>query len=90
VNLDLWPAGKLELFKAVSNDLMNSYWEKNLPSNFQKPGPNSNPEEVKRFMTQKYVDLKWVDSKMKHDPVYLFENKPAKFQKFLDKRKGAQ
>jgi len=39
-------------------------------------------------MTQKYVDLKWVDSKMKHDPVYLFENKPEKFQKFLKKRRN--
>jgi hypothetical protein len=27
---------------------------------------------------------------MKHDPVYLFENKPEKFQKFLRKRQNKQ
>lgn len=52
VNLDLWPAGKLDTFaKLGGNELINSYWEKNLPSNFVKPGPGSTPEEVKRFMT---------------------------------------
>ena len=41
-------------------------------------------------MTDKYVDKKWVDSKMKHDPVYLFENNPEKFQRFLNRRQGKQ
>lgn len=39
-------------------------------------------------MTEKYVNKKWVDSKMKYDPLYLFENKPEKFKKFLRKRMG--
>jgi hypothetical protein len=27
---------------------------------------------------------------MKYDPLYLFENKPEKFKKFLRKRMGAE
>jgi hypothetical protein len=40
-------------------------------------------------MTEKYVQKRWVDAKMKYDPLYLFENKPEKFKKFLKKRMGA-
>ena len=67
---------------------MNQYWEKNLPSNYSKPGPNSRPEDVKRILTEKYVDQKWIDTKLKHDPVYLLENKPKKFEKWLNKKLG--
>jgi len=59
-----------------------------LPSNFTKPGPQASTDEVKRFLTNKYVDKKWVDTKMKHDPLYLLENNLEKFQKFLKKRMG--
>ena len=34
-------------------------------------------------MTEKYVNKRWVDPSMKYDPVYLFENKPKKFEKLL-------
>jgi len=39
-------------------------------------------------MTEKYINKKWVDTKMKHDPLYLFENKREKFDKWLRKRIG--
>lgn len=86
--MDKWPPGKTEPFKQLTNALVNSYWEANLPSNFQKPGPNSNNAEVVRFMTDKYINKKWVDEKMKHDPFYLFENKRDKFDRWLRKRTG--
>ena len=38
VNLDKWPDGKVETFQAMSNNLVNAYWEANLPANYQKPG----------------------------------------------------
>lgn len=41
-------------------------------------------------MTEKYINKKWVDTKMKHDPLYLFENKREKFDKWLKKKLGAQ
>ena len=34
VNLDKWPEGKVEAFQAMSNNLVNAYWEANLPKNF--------------------------------------------------------
>ena len=34
VNLDKWPEGKVEAFQAMSNNLVNAYWEANLPRNF--------------------------------------------------------
>ena len=40
-------------------------------------------------MTDKYINKKWVDTKMKHDPLYLFENKKEKFDKWLRKKLGA-
>jgi hypothetical protein len=39
VNLDKWPVGKVEAFQGMSNNLVNAYWEANLPKNFTKPGP---------------------------------------------------
>lgn len=39
-------------------------------------------------MTDKYINKKWVDEKMKHDPFYLFENKRDKFDRWLKKRTG--
>jgi hypothetical protein len=44
--------------------------------------------EVVRFMTDKYINKKWIDTKMKHDPLYLFENKRDKFEKWLKKKLG--
>ena len=80
----------MRVFQNLNNMLVNSYWEANLPSGFQKPGPNASPSEVTRFMTDKYVNKRWIDSKMKYDPLYLFENKPEKFKKFLRKRMGQE
>ena len=39
-------------------------------------------------MTDKYINKKWIDTKMKHDPLYLFENKRDKFEKRLKKKLG--
>ena len=39
-------------------------------------------------MTDKYINKKWVDTKIKHDPLYLFENKKEKFDKWLRKKLG--
>lgn len=61
VNLDKWPEGKVELFHAVTNNLVNSYWEAKLTSNFAKPGANASSNEVHRFLTEKYVNKKWAD-----------------------------
>lgn len=64
--------------------MVNSYWEKNLPKTFQKPGPNASNHEVTEFMTNKYVHKKWANNDdWSHDPAWLYENKPKKYQKYL-------
>lgn len=40
-------------------------------------------------MTDKYINKKFVDTKMKYDPLYLFENKKSKFDRWLKKKVGS-
>lgn len=84
VNLDKWPAGKIDLFKAVNNELINSFWEKNLPKHFKKPGSNASNAEVTEFMTNKYVKKKWANNDdWSNDPATLFETNKKKFNKYV-------
>ena len=83
VNLDKWPNGKVEAFQALSNNLVNAYWEANLPKNYQKPAQNASTAEVTRFLKEKYVEKRYVDTDMKYDPLYLWENKRNRFDKFV-------
>lgn len=43
---------------------------------------NAPSSEVIRFMTDKYINKKWVDKKMKRHPVQLLEERPNKFNKW--------
>lgn len=80
VNLDKWPKEKIELFRHLSNRLVNSYWEKNLPKNYKKPEQSASNFEVTEWLTNKYVHKKWANNDdWSHDPAWLFENKPKKF-----------
>merc|ERR1712031_23908 len=36
VNLDKWPDGKVDLFRNLSNEIVNSYFEKNMPASQRK------------------------------------------------------
>lgn len=63
--------------------MVNYYFEKNIPKGFKKPGQNASNYEVTEFMTNKYVNKKWVDENWSHDPAWLYENKPKKFQKYV-------
>ena len=40
---------------------------------------------VRQFLTDKYVNKKWVNTKMKHEPVWLYENRKNKYDKFVKK-----
>lgn len=80
VNLDKWPAGKIELFQNVNNEMINSYWEKNMPKGYRKPDANASNREVTEFLENKYVKKKWANTdEWAHDPAWLYENKPKKF-----------
>jgi len=68
------------MFKNLSNQIANSYWEKNLPKNFKRLDSNSSNQEVTQFLTNKYVNKKWANNDdWSHDPAWLFENKIKKF-----------
>lgn len=83
MNLDKWPEGKVEAFQAMSNNLVNAYWEANLPKNFVKPASNADTRQVTKFLTDKYVSKLYVDKDMKYDPLFLFTNKRNRFDKFV-------
>ena len=84
VNLDKWPAGKIDLFQNVHNELINSYWEKNLPKGYRKPDANASNREVTDFLENKYVHKKWANTdEWANDPAWLYENKPKKFAKYV-------
>ena len=57
-----------------------------MTSNFAKPGGNASTQEVNRFLTEKYVNKKWVDADVKYDPAFMFENKRSKFDRFVKRR----
>ncbi|CDW78188.1 arf gtpase activating protein [Stylonychia lemnae] len=81
VNLDKWPVDLLEMYKHMNNALLNCYWEARLPSSYQKPGQNSTPSEVMSFITQKYVQKKWIDTGAKADLASLYKTDKKKFEK---------
>ena len=67
----------------MTNEIVNFYWEKNMPKNQKRLDQHSSNHEVTEFMTQKYINKKWADDNWSHDPAWLFENKPNKFQKYM-------
>lgn len=85
VNLDKWPAELVEMYKHVNNALINSYWEARLPRTYNKPGPNTNPNEVEAFIRDKYINKKWIDTTLaKADPANLYWNDRKKFEKYKE------
>ena len=55
-----------------------------MPEHFRKPDSNASNHEVTEFLTNKYVHKKWANNDdWSHDPAWLFENKPKKFQKYV-------
>jgi len=83
VNLDKWKPEWIELFKYMNNEIANSYLEANLPSNFRKPTTSGNIDELKRFLKEKYIDMKYA-AKGK-EPAELFYADKEKFLKKLKK-----
>lgn len=64
---------------------MNTYWEANMPQSYPKPMTNASNPQVSQFLTDKYVNKKWVNSKMKHEPVWLYANRKSKYDRFVKK-----
>jgi hypothetical protein len=85
VNLDQWKPEMVEMYKSFNNAIVNAYWEAKLPQGFQKPGQNANSKDVEIFIRDKYVNRRWVDTKLKADPVTLYMTDRRKFEKYVRK-----
>lgn len=90
VNLDKWAPEMVEMYKFVSNRIINSYWEARLPSSFQKPGQGASSKDVETFIKDKYLQKKWVDLSMKQDIAGLYWADRKKFEKVISKLEGGQ
>lgn len=85
VNLDKWQPDLVEMYKHVNNMLLNCYWEARMPAGYQKPTQNSSPEEVMRFIKEKYLQKRWIDTDAKADPAFLYWNDKKKFEKLKER-----
>lgn len=85
MNLDKWKPEMVEMYKSFNNAIVNAYWEARLPSGYQKPGQNASSKDVESFIRDKYVNRKWVDTKLSADPVTLFMTDRKKFERYVKK-----
>jgi len=75
----------IEQYQVLNNEIMNEYYEKNMPSGM-KPTANSSASIAKKFIKDKYVKQLWLDEE-EDDPVYLYQSgKFEKRQKKKDKK----
>lgn len=75
----------VEMYKSFSNAIVNAYWEANLPRGYNKPGQNASSREVESFIRDKYVNKRWIDTKLSADPVTLYNTDRKKFDKYVKK-----
>ena len=51
----------------------------------KKPDSNANESDLKRFLEDKYIHQKWIDSKVKDHPANLYKKNPKKLKRFIEK-----
>ena len=73
----------VEMYKHLSNSIIDAYWEARLPKDYSKPGQNASSHEVQQFIRDKYVNKRWIDTDMSADPANLYWNDRKKFDKFI-------
>ena len=60
--LDKWTPSMLAIFEALDNEIANTYWECNLPKNYNKPVESSTAYVVEMFLRDKYDRKLWIRS----------------------------
>ena len=83
--LDEWSLPQVRLMQAIGNRLANIYWEKNLPSDFERPGP-ANRSLMQLFIKQKYALKKWAD--FGPPPHIVFQTLPIENQEAVAERRS--
>ena len=77
----------MDIMVNIGNKLANDYWEYKLPNSLKKPSINSSPEDIKKFVNEKYIKKLFSPSGFA-DPVKEFKEsktKPSSTQKQLPK-----
>lgn len=60
--LDKWSPQMFAIFEAIENDMANSYWEANMPKNYNKPVESTTAYSVEMFLRDKYERKLWIGS----------------------------
>lgn len=60
VGLDEWAPGHLSVMQTIGNELANSVWEASVPTNREKPAPNSSREAKESWIRCKYEGKEFV------------------------------
>lgn len=68
------------------NAKANSYWERKLPPNFNRPNDQSSMEELEKYIRAKYERKQWVDPKF--NPEDSIAPPPAEHAKVVNTRDG--
>src|SRR5947209_6917040 len=50
ISLDLWKSDKLEMYKYMTNYLINAYWEARMPDGYKRPNENSSSNDLDFFI----------------------------------------
>ena len=83
VNLDAWKPEMVEMYKHFNNAIVNAYWEAKLPKGYNKPVQGASSSEVESFIRDKYVNKRWIDTKLSADPVTLYNQDRKKFERYV-------
>ncbi|KAL8046502.1 hypothetical protein ABFS82_08G182400 [Erythranthe guttata] len=78
--LDTWLPEQVAFIQSMGNEKANSYWEANLPPNYDRVG-------IENFIRAKYEDKRWVskDGKPKSPPKRVEEKAPVQWQRANDR-----
>lgn len=77
--LDSWTEDQEYIMEHIGNEKSNQYWEAQLPDDFERP-KSSNVAAMTEFITNKYVDRKWVDPVRDPPSVDILKNKAPSMQ----------
>jgi hypothetical protein len=67
----------MDIMVNVGNKLANDFWEYKLPNSLKKPNLNSNPEDIKKFVNEKYIKKLFAPAGFT-DPVKEYKDSKAR------------
>ncbi|XP_077247160.1 uncharacterized protein LOC143886877 isoform X2 [Tasmannia lanceolata] len=80
--LDTWLPEQVSFMQAMGNEKSNSYWEAELPQNYDRVG-------IENFIRAKYEEKKWAPKKATHSSLKSGEEKSSSIDQGRDGRGGS-